>query len=690
MGKNLLWEIGTEELPARFIVPALESLKNLTEKKLKENHLSFEEIKTAGTLRRLVLFVKNLSEKQEEKEEEILGPSKKVGIDKEGNYTQAVIGFAKKFGVTPEELSIKKTEKGEYFCLKRIIPGKETKELLPHILLNILQNIYFPKSMRWGSYKIRFARPIRWMLCIFGKEIIPIEIANISASNFTVGHRFLSKRSIKISEAKWNIYEKKLEKNFVIVDPEKRLQKTKEEIIRVSEKFGIPEIEEDLLEENANLVEYPFPIIGEFSKEFLELPEPLIITALKEHQRYICLRNKKGRLINYFVAINNNFPKNLEILKKGHERVTKARLEDAKFYFEKDLKEPLDKKVEKLKGVVYHIKCGTLWDKTQRLIELGKYLASKIDSKSDLKKIQRACFYAKADLASEVVREFTSLQGIMGSIYAEYFGEKDIAKALYEQYLPLPQNETLPKTWEGTILSLADKIDHISSLFGSGEKPTGEADPYGLRRAAYGIIKILIGKNIFLALEEIFIQSLKILENQGYLKEKEVLPEILEFLRKRLEGEFLNQGFDKLLIGVVINLPLDPFDLYLRIKALKDFQNRRDFIDLITGFKRVTQILKGLEISKLPNLDPSLFKEKEEKELHLKVIELTPHLKELLEKKEYIQYLNKILEFKDVIDRFFENVFVMVEDERLRKNRLKLLAEVSSLFNAFGDLTFLI
>uniref|UniRef100_A0A7V4JPG1 Glycine--tRNA ligase beta subunit n=1 Tax=Thermodesulfobacterium geofontis TaxID=1295609 RepID=A0A7V4JPG1_9BACT len=690
MGKNLLWEIGTEELPARFIIPALESLKVLTEKKLKENLLTFGEIKTAGTLRRLALFVKNLSEKQEEREEEILGPSIKIGIDKKGNYTEQILGFAKKYGVSPEELTIKKTEKGEYFCLKRIIPGKKTIELLPQILLNILQNIYFPKSMRWGYYEIKFARPIRWMLCLYGKEIVPIKIAGIEASNITYGHRFLSEKSIKISEANWEIYERLLEKNYVIVDPEKRILKTREEILKVSKKIGIPEMEKDLLEENAHLIEYPFPIVGEFSKEFLMLPEPLVITAMKEHQRYICLKNKKGKLINYFIAVNNNFPKNLETLKRGHERVTKARLEDAKFYFEKDLKESLERKVEKLKGIVYHIKCGTLWDKTQRLIELGIYLAQKINSHIDLEKVKKVCFYAKADHASEVVKEFTSLQGIMGSIYANYFGGKDIALALYEQYLPSAQNETLPQTWEGIILSLVDKIDHIVSLFGSGEKPTGEADPYGLRRAAYGIIKILIGKNIFLNLENIFDYSLKILKKQGFFKERGALTEILEFFRKRLEGEFLNLGFNKLIIGVVLKLPLDPFDQFLRIKALKEFQDKKDFIDLITGFKRASQILKGLEIEKLPNLDSSLFKEKEEKKLYSKILELQPKLEKLLNKREYTQYLETLLEFKELIDQFFDNVFVMVEDKKIRENRLKLLAEISSFFNSFGDFTFLI
>lgn len=690
MKKNLLWEIGVEELPARFIVPALKSLEEIARKKFKENYLTFEEIKTAGTLRRITLFVKNLSEKQEEREEEIIGPSLKVGLDEKGNYTKAVIGFAKSLKVKPEDLIIKKTEKGEYFCLKRTIVGKETKELLPEILLDILKSIYFPKYMRWGNYNIKFARPIRWMVCLYGREVIPLKIANVETSNFTKGHRFLSEEPIKILEADWDGYREILKKNYVIVEVDERVKKTKEEILKISKNFGYPEMEESLLEENANLVEYPFPIVGEFPKEFLKLPEPLIVTALKEHQRYICLRDHKGKLINYFIAVNNNLPKNLEWLKKGHEKVTKARLEDAKFYFEKDLKEPLSKKVEKLKGIIYYIKCGTLYDKTQRLIELGEYLAKKINFQEDLEKIKKTCFYAKADLSSEVVKEFPSLQGIMGSIYAEYFGEKDIAKALYEQYLPSPQNENLPQTKEGLILSLADKIDHISSLFANGEKPTGESDPYGLRRSAYGIIKVLIGKEIFLNMEEVFIYHLNILEKQGYLKEKEVISEILDFFRKRLENEFSNMVSNKLLVGVVIKLPLDPFDQFLRIKALMEFQNRKEFLDLIIGFKRVNQILKGIDVSALPNLNPDYFEKKEEKELYSKILEASPKLEISLKNKKYIEYLETLLSFKELVDKFFDNVFVMVDNKVVRENRLKLLAEVSSLFNSFGDLTILI
>ncbi len=683
MPKNLLWEIGTEELPARFIEPALKSLKFLAETKFDFYRLDYEDLKTAGTFRRLVLFVKNLSEKQKEVKEEILGPP--VSAGEEGK-----LGFAKKYGVSPEELTVKEIKKGRYFCLVRKFPGEETFKILPEILKEILLEISFPKSMRWRDYEIRFARPIRWMLCLFGNKVVPFEIANVKSDSKTRGHRFLTKKPLEVNSADWELYEELLEKNWVIVDPVKRLKKTKEEILKIGEKVGYPEIEPELLEENANLVEFPFPVLGSFPEEFLKLPEPLIITALKEHQRYFCLRNKESKLLPYFIAVNNNLAKNMEIVKKGHERVSKARLEDAKFYYERDLREPLEKKVEKLKGIVYHISCGTLWDKTQRLIELGKFLAKKLGLNTDLNSVEKACYFSKADLASEVVKEFPSLQGIMGKIYAEYFGYKKIALAIYEQYLPSSKDENLPETPEGICLSLADKIDHLCALFGVGEKPTGESDPYALRRVAYGIIKILLGKQLFLNLEEAIEFGLEVLAKQNFLKDKNAFPEVLSFIRKRLETEFLNFNFEKHLIFTVIELPLNPYEMFLKLKALKEFQEKKEFQDFITSFKRVYQILRSVEVKSLPALNSSLFTQPQEKFLFELIKKVEEELYHLLQKKDYYQYLEKLLVFKKPIDDFFDHVFVMVEDETLRLNRLKLLAKVMDYFNQLGNLSYLV
>ncbi len=684
MSKNLILEIGTEELPARFINPAVKLLKNLAEKKLKDALLSFKEVKTAGTLRRLTLFVKELAEKQPDREEEVLGPPKKVGLDEKGNFTKAVIGFAKKLEVPPEELELKETPRGTYFCYKRVVKGKKAEEILPQLLKDLISDLHFPKTMRWGDYEFRFARPIRWIMCLLGEKVIPIEIAGVKSDRISYGHRFLSKKPLEFKKADWEEYERVLEENFVIVSPKKRLQKTREEVIKTGEKVGVAELDEELLSENANLVEYPFPVLGRFSEEFLSLPEALIITALKEHQRYFCLRNSEGKLINYFVAVNNNLARNQKVVREGHERVTRARLEDAKFYFEKDLKEKPEIRLERLKGIVYHVKCGTLWDKTHRLLAFAKKLRKKLFPDINEAVLEKACLHAKEDLASEVIKEFPVLQGIMGSIYADYFGEKEISKAIYEQYLPLPGEEKLPETPEGIILSLVDKLDHLCALFGAGETPSGEKDPYGLRRSAYGIIKILIGKKIFLNLEEIIKIGLELVSDQGFLKNENAFEEVLQFLRKRFEGELLSLKFEKNFVSVILNLTLDPYDLYLRLEALRGLKHSQEFEELVIGFKRVAQILKDSG-KDLPPVKEELFREEAEKRLWEKVKLLQPELKKLLSEKKYKEYLGQLLGLKKEIDQFFDDVFVMVEEKELRENRLRLLYEVSKLFDSFGN-----
>lgn len=689
MSKNLLFEVGTEELPARFIEPALESMQAFAEKTLKDLELTFEYIKTAGTCRRLTLFVGNLAERQRDREEEILGPSYQVALDEKGNYTPALLGFAKRHNLSPEELYVKETPKGKYFCAKKIIKGKETKELLGEFLLDLMKNIYFPKRMRWGTHDFAFGRPIRWLLALYGDEVVPLEVAQIKSGAFTFGHRYLAPHKLFLSESSWEVYKNILRDNYVIVDVEERLQKTKESIIEKSFSFGKPLLEEALLKENAHLVEYPFPTIGHFPEKFLKLPPKLITTALQEHQRYFIITNEGGDLLPYFVAVNNNRPRDEKILIKGHERVAKARLEDAFFYYERDLKIPLIERVEKLKGMVYHIKCGTLYDKTERLIELAKFLKNHLFPSLPEERVYKACLYAKADLATEVVKEFPSLQGYMGSHYLSLEGEKDIAPALYEQYLPHPQEEIFPETEYGIILSLADKIDHICALYGVGERVTGEGDPYALRRAAYGIIKILIEKGLDLELEPVINFALSLLEKQGFLRNKEALAEIVEFFKRRLEGEFLNMAFGKNFIYVIINQPLNPYEHYLKLIALREIYTLKEFQDLMILFKRVTQILKNISLEELPEVNPQLFQLPAERTLWDILLKHQMRLQSLLQERNYRSYLETLLYFKTPIDQFFEEVFVMVEDKDLRNNRLSLLKEVAEYFYSFGDLSYL-
>ena len=692
MGKNLLLEIGTEELPARFIFPALNSLKLEAEKLFSHYRLFYKKIETGGTFRRLSLFVEDLAEKQTDIEEEITGPSVKIGLDENGNFTNAAIGFAKKHNVSPSDLKIKKTKKGEYFYIKKKILGKPTFEILPELILQLFKKIYFPKTMRWGTYNFYFGRPIRWILCLFGNQVVPIEIAGIKSDRKFFAHRFLSPNPLTLETADWNKYKELLKKHFVILSPEERIEATKKSIQEITENIGKAEIDEELLIENANLVEYPFPILGSFPQEFLNLPEELIIVALKEHQRYFCVRNKNGKLLNYFVAINNNLPKNQEVVKKGHEKVTKARLEDAKFYYEKDLKTPLEEMLKKLSGIVYHVKCGTLADKTERLVLLSEFLNEHLQlcpNKENLKKIAR---FSKVDLASEVVKEFPSLQGTMGWIYAKKEGLGDLAYAIYEQYLPLPGKNELPQTPEGIILALTDRIDHLCALFGVGEKPTGEKDPYGLRRSAYGIIKILIGKRLFLDLKICIEKALSLLENQNFLKtEKQKLAEeIISFLKGRLKAELLSQNYPKEIINCVIDSSLDIWEIYLKIKALHAFQKEVDFENFFIGFKRIVQILKNVDTNTLPEINPAYFKEQAEKDFYQKIKSLEKELISLYEERKYLEYLKLLGELKPFVDRFFDEVFVMTEDEKLRLNRLSLLNYAYSLFKNFGNFSVLI
>ncbi len=683
--KNLLFEVLTEELPARFIRLGINSLAELTEKYLVDYRLKFKDIKTAGTPRRLVLFVEGLSEKQEDLEEEVIGPTTKVAVDEKGNYTTAALGFAKKYGAEPSDLYVKETPKGTYVALKVKKIGEETVKILQSILPKILLEIPFPKKMVWGEVRFPFARPIRSILCLFGGEIVPLEIAGLKSVDYTYGHRYLGGKKIKLRTADFEEYVKLLREHWVIVDPDERTRVTEEEIKRITKGKGFPEVETHLLHENSNLVEYPFPTLGSFDEKFLRMPEELTKTALQEHQRYFLLRDENGKLLNYFVAVNNNRVRDERLLVSGHERVAKARLEDALFYYERDLKQFLDQWVTKLKGIVYHVRCGTLYEKTERLKNLSIFLAERLGFVSELEKVKKASHYAKADLASEVVKEFPTLQGIMGKYYyLHQFGDEIVAKAIEEQYLPNPNNERLPETTVGTILSICDKVDHVTALIGVNEKPTGESDPYGLRRAAYGIIKILLGKELDLELEPVVEKACDLILQQGYLKNPSAKEETAEFLRKRLESEFLSLGFPKGQVYSVIKLNLNPYDQFLRLRTISKLSQGKELEDLLVPFKRVYAILKNQDLDKLPSPNPEYFELPSEKKLFEAYNEIEKAYLSKIKGKAYEDALFFLLRLKPFIEEFFDKVFVMIEDERVRTNRLSLLKEVLSLYQSFA------
>ncbi len=687
MAKDLLFEIGTEELPARFIDPALKELKRLAQEELKALALEFEGLKTLGTPRRLTLYVAGLAERQPDRVEEIMGPPKKAAFDQEGNPTKAAEGFARKQGVSVADLRIKETPKGPYVYVEKKIPGQQTEDLLPDLLKKLITELPFPKSMRWGSYKIRFARPIRWLLAIYGGKTISFEIAGVSSGNLTYGHRFMAPDPIEVTGLV--DYVQKLREAFVIVEPEERLARTLDEVTdaALSAKGRILE-DRELLEENANLVEFPYATLGSFEEKFLALPRPVLITAMREHQRYFALVDEEGRLLPKFVAVNNTRPKDPSALVAGHERVLRARLEDAKFYFERDKKIPLAERVKELAHVGYHARLGSLYDKVKRLEALSSWLAKHLaPEKIDI--VQRAAYLSKADLVTELVQEFPSLQGVMGREYALLSGEpEEVAQAIYEHYLPTHAGGELPRTIPGAIVSLADKIDTICAFFGIGERPSGAADPYGLRRAAYGLINIILDQRFVLSLKELVTEALNLLED--YLtEEKGKLPsEIITFIGRRLEGELTSRGFADDLVQAVMAVGFDDLvDTYRRLEALKEVRESPDFPALAVGFKRVMNMVKKLR--QQLSFDDRLLIEEAERALWQTYLAVKEESMPLIEAGKYQEALREFLKLKQSIDHFFDEVFVMVEDQVIRENRLALLQKIAKLFLSVADLSYL-
>ncbi len=687
MAKDLLFEIGTEELPARFIGPALKELRRLAQEELKALSLEFEGLKTLGTPRRLTLYVAGLAERQPDRVEEIMGPPKKAAFDQEGNPTRAAFGFARKQGVSVADLRIKETPKGPYVYVEKKIPGQKTEDLLPDLLKKLITELPFPKSMRWGNYKIRFARPIRWLLAIYGRKTISFKIAGVSSNNLTYGHRFMAPDPIEVTGLV--DYVKKLREAFVIVDPEERLARTLDEITDAA-LLARGRILEDreLLEENANLVEFPYATLGSFEEKFLALPRPVLITAMREHQRYFALVDEEGKLLPKFVAVNNTRPKDPSALVVGHERVLRARLEDAKFYFERDKKTPLAERVKELAHVGYHARLGSLYDKVKRLEALSSWLAKHLaPEKIDI--VRRAAYLSKADLVTELVQEFPSLQGIMGREYALLSGEpEEVAQAIYEHYLPTHAGGELPQSLPGAIVSLADKIDTICAFFGIGERPSGAADPYGLRRAAYGLINIILNQRFILSLKELVTEALNLLEDH-LTEEREKLPsEIITFIGRRLEGELTSRGFADDLVQAVTAVGFDDLvDTYRRLEALKVVRESPDFPALAVGFKRVMNMVKKLG-QQLP-FDERLLIEEAERALWQTYLAVKEESMPLIEAGKYQEALREFLRLKQPIDRFFDEVFVMVEDQVVRENRLALLQKIAKLFLSVADLSYL-
>lgn len=683
---SFLLEIGTEDLPARFITPALQQLREKTKIILSENYIGFEDIKTYGTPRRLTIIAKGIPPVQEDRMREVFGPSKKIAFDANGNPTKAAIKFANSLGVGIEKLIIKSKEKGEYIVAVIEEKGQNIKEILPDLLKKIIFSLHLPKAMRWGDSNIKFIRPIKWITALLDGQVIDFEIDGIKSSNMTKGHRFLSPAAFKIKEV--TSYKKLLANNYVIVDQEERKKIIKEGIDKLLSDINERAVDDpELLETVSNLVEYPLPVLAEFSESYLELPKELLITVMKGHQKYFAVEDKEGRITNHFIVVSNTNEENSNTVKIGAERVIKARFDDARFYYEEDLKKSLFERIEELKKVTFHERLGSLYDKTERIVSITSFMGDKI-MHSLKQKLLRAAWLSKTDLLTGVVREFPELQGIMGKYYALHDGEgNEVAEALEEQYMPKHSGGKLPLTDIGAILSIADKIDNIASFFTIGLIPTGSEDPFALRRQALGIIAIIFDKGYEITFEELVNKAI---DNLSHItSSKESKDNILNFIENRLETVLLDYQYHSDIIQSVISLSPRIYlkDIKERLNAIQKIRDKREFIDFLTAIKRVYNIIpKEFNYE----LDEKLLIEDSEKRLMEKLEFVKSILAELLEKRNFYDSITTLLTLTQPINDFFDKVLVMDKREEVKLNRLALLSNIWETVSTIADFSKLL
>ncbi|MCB2218127.1 MAG: glycine--tRNA ligase subunit beta [Desulfobulbaceae bacterium] len=685
--KDLLFEIGTEELPAGFLVPAMEQLASLFRTKAEKLKLVFAGLRTYGTPRRLALVVEQLTERQEDSREELLGPSKQAAFDDQGKPTRAAEGFARSKGVTVDQLSLVATPKGEYLKLVRQVAGVATETVLPELLKEILVELSFAKSMKWGSNQLTFARPIQWLLTRFGDDTVVFEHEGIVSSNLSRGHRFLAPDTFTVATAA--DYERALEERFVIADVERRRQRVLDEIKAAVAVAGFGDgaevaVDQGLLDTVTNLVECPFGVCGRFAEKFLQIPAEVLITSMREHQKYFPVIDRQGSLLPGFVAVNNTRVRQIEVTRTGHERVLRARLEDAFFFFESDKKIRLAERLEALSGIIFQARLGSMRDKVDRIVKLTRLLADMLEP-TVAEDACRAALLCKADLTSNMVGEFPSLQGVMGSAYGAHDGEADsVAVAIAEHYLPLRAGSPLPTTATGALVGLADRIDTIAGCFGIGQTPTGTTDPFGLRRLALAVLHIIEHYRYGLPLSDLLYKALA-LYGDKVAGGAATVEQIMTFIKGRFVNDCAARGLDARAVDAASSVAFDDVnDCLQRIEALIAIKRQESFEVLAGSFKRIRNIIKDHQELEV---DRSLLTEPAEQELYTVYQHLHAAGEQRLPRRDYSGFLEEMLALKEPVDRFFDNVMVMAEDEAVRNNRLNLLTGIGTLILAIGDIS---
>jgi glycyl-tRNA synthetase beta chain len=694
---ELLLEIGVEELPYQFIVPALVSLKESAERLFNDQRLTFRSVRTMGTPRRLTIVVDSLAARQTSVTKEAMGPSKAVAFDQAGQPTKAALGFAAGQAVAVQDLQVRQTPKGEYIFAVKREEGRATAAVLLDSLPQLVSTLTFPKAMKWNETGLRFARPIRWVMALYGGSMLPIEVAGIKASNQTKGHRVLG-------GGKWvsvrNVasYISTLERQGVIVDPQHRRKLIEEQIAAICHKTGFQlNTDEALLDQAVYSTEQPISVMGSFKDAYLDVPEEILITSMKEHQGFFSLRQKNtGKLVAHFIAVANNHVSDMSLIREGNERVLAARLADAKFFFDEDRKVGLEERVKKLSGVTFHQKLGTMAQKQERVRKLAGLIAAHLSPGQDeLRQVcERAASLSKADLLTGIVGEFPELQGVMGGEYAKHDGESEaVSQAVREQYLPRAIEGELPKTVAGQVLSLADRLDTIAAFFSVGIVPTGSEDPFALRRHATAIVRILLEGKFRIKLVKYINQAINRVSEDGFKNvpgfEREGLRQITEFVFERVRHYVrIVHGLRDDIIDSVLksayDTPVDLIDLVQKMKAVELVTRKLEFDPLIVGFKRAHRLVEKEQWER-QQVETARFQHPSESALHKAVVEERGKMGSALESGDYGKVLDSLVGLKSVIDDFFSAVMVNAEDQAIRSNRLSLLKEVDELFMSFAD-----
>ena len=682
MAKDLLFEIGAEEIPAGFMPNILGQLKQLAETKLNDAHLPFESIATYGTPRRLALIVKGLADASAEISERHKGPSASIAYDADGNATKAAIGFARGKGLDVADLVV---EDG-YIYAETKTAGVPAKDIVTDMLPQLITGLNFPKSMHWGDLDAKFVRPVRWLVALLDEEVIPVEFATVQSGNVTRGHRFLGADEITIKNAA--SYVETLKENFVMVDQDARRELISKQLHDIAASKNASIVwDDDLLEEINYLVEWPTALCGGFEESYLALPDAAIITPMKDHQRYFPLVGQDGKLLPMFLTVRNGSDHSIEVVQAGNERVLRARLDDAKFFFNEDRKKPLIDRQDGLTKIVFQEGLGNLADKTERLLKLGRVFGEECGLHEDAAVVlERATELAKTDLTTGMVTEFTELQGVMGKEYALLDGESpEVAEAIFEQYLPRFAGDVLPQTEAGKVLSIIDKVDNIVATFSRGLIPTGSQDPYALRRQTIGILNILLGSEWNISLRPIFKASMELL-NVDADKQEELLNQVEEFFTLRLKNIFLDREIPHHVIDLLLsNNELSVADAEGLVNAL--LENRIDEnVELVQAYTRMYNLVKDVEYTGV-NID--LLKEDAEKALFEAASKASEASLAAWEASDYAAVVAVPATLVPTINQFFEDVMVMDKDEAIKANRLKLLRLAYSVMAIIGDISAL-